>query len=122
MTVQDHIANYAAGWSQGDAAKIIGASAPDLVLDDPNAGRITLDGLADYVAGLTAAVAQLRGGAEYDKLMEMTDVVIRDSEMPVTVWAWFQVPGTPLAGAAVMKFDDRGALEERIAYQTALPK
>lgn len=122
MNVQDHIANYAAGWITGDASKIVGAAAPDLVLDDPNAGKITRDGLADYVAGLTEAVTQLRGGARHDKLMEMTDVVIRDSEMPVTVWAWFRVPGTPLAGAAVMKFDDRGIFEERIAYQTALPK
>jgi hypothetical protein len=122
MTVQDHVANYAAGWTTGDVAKIVAAAAPDLVLDDPNAGKIGREGLAAYVAGLTEAVAHLRNGDRHDTLIEMTDVVVRDSEMPVIVWAWFRVPGTQLAGAAVMKFDDRGIFEERIAYQTALPK
>lgn len=122
MSVQDHIANYAAGWTTGDIEKIVGAAAPGLVLDDPNAGRIDREGLADYAAGLKAAVADLRDGAEFDKLMDMTDVVIRDTEMPVTVWAWFTVPGTPISGSAIMKFDDDGITEERIAYYTALPK
>ena len=122
MTVQDHIANYAAGWTTGDTNKIVAAAAPDLMLHDPNLGMIDRDKLTDYVENLKSAVAELRGGAPQDKLMDMTDVVIRDTEMPVTVWAWFTVPGTPLAGAAVMKFDDRGIFEERIAYQTALPK
>jgi hypothetical protein len=54
--------------------------------------------------------------------MDMTDVVVRDTEMPVTVWAWFTVPGTPLAGSAIMKFGDEGIVEERLAYYTALPK
>ncbi len=122
MTVQDHIANYAAGWTTGDIDKIVGAAAPNFVLDDPNAGKIGRDGLADYATGLKEAVAQLRNGAEYDKLMDMTDVVVRDTELPVTVWAWFTVPGTPLAGSAIMKFGNDGVVEERLTYYTALPK
>ena len=122
MSVQDHIANYAAGWTTGDVDKIVSAAAPQLVLDDPNVGKVDRGGLADYATGLKAAVAQLRNGEEHDTLMEMTDVVVRDTEMPVTVWAWFSVPGTPLSGSAIMKFDDSGVFEERIAYYTSLPK
>jgi len=122
MSVQDHIATYAAGWTTGDVDKIVSAAAPGLVLDDPNAGRIGRDGLADYARGLKEVVAQLRGNEQHDKLMDMTDVVVRDTEMPVTVWAWFTVPGTPLSGSAIMKFDDDGVIEERLAYYTPLPK
>ena len=48
--------------------------------------------------------------------MSMSDVVIDESATPITVWAWFEVPGTPVSGAAIMKFDDDGLVEERIAY------
>ncbi len=116
MSVEDKIALYAEGWTVGDVDKIMAGASPEAALHDPNVGRIAYDGLRAYAEGLIATVAQMRGGAAADKLMEMTDVVIKDGETPVTVWAWFTVPGAPLAGAAVMKFDDRGLIEERIAY------
>jgi hypothetical protein len=120
MTVQDHIAAYADGWTRGDVDKICGAAADDMLLDDPNAGRIGKPGLADYARGLIAAVDEMRGGAKRDVLMSMSDVVIDDSQSPVTAWAWFEVPGTPIAGAAIMKFTDAGMVEERIAYKAKL--
>lgn len=117
MTVQDHIATYAEGWTNGDVDKICAAAAPGMVLQDPNAGQIGKAGLADYAKGLMATVAELRNGEAHDVLMSMSDVVIDDNANPVTVWAWFEVPGTPVAGAAIMKFTDDGMIEERIAYQ-----
>jgi len=117
MTVQDHIATYAEGWTRGDVEKICAAAAPQMVLDDPNAGRIDRAGLRAYAEGLLTAVADLRNGETHDVLMSMSDVAIDDSKTPVTVWAWFNVPGTPIAGAAIMKFTDEGIVEERIAYQ-----
>ena len=62
MTVQDHIAAYADGWTRGDVDKICAAAAPDMVLDDPNAGKIGKAGLGDYAKGLISTVAELRGG------------------------------------------------------------
>ena len=49
MNIQDYIAAYAEGWTVGDAEKILSAAAPDFIFDDPNAGQITRDGLADHV-------------------------------------------------------------------------
>lgn len=122
MSIQDYIASYAEGWTLGDSEKIMSAVSPNVVLDDPNVGRINRDALPDYIAGLKNAVAQLRAGNDHDKLMEMSEIVIKDDETPVSIWAWFTVPGTALAGSALIKVTDEGVIEERIAYYTSLPK
>ena len=122
MSIQDYIAAYAEGWTLGDSEKIMGAVSPDMVFDDPNVGKITRDSLPDYIAGLKNAVAELRGGKGYDTLMEMTEIVIKDEETPASIWAWFTVPGTALAGSALIKVAEDGVVSERIAYYTALPK
>ena len=122
MSIQDTIAAYAEGWTMGDSEKIMSAVSPDMVLDDPNVGKIDRDALPDYIAGLKSAVAELRAGEAHDTLMDMSEVVIKDDETPVSIWAWFTVPGTALAGSALIKVADEGVVEERIAYYTSLPK
>ena len=122
MSIQETIAAYAEGWTQGDSDKIMSAVAPGMVLDDPNVGKIDHDALPDYIAGLKNAVAELRQGNGHDTLMSMSDVVIKDDETPVSIWAWFTVPGTALAGSALIKVAEEGVIEERIAYYTSLPK
>lgn len=122
MSIQDTIATYAEGWTLGDSEKIMSAVSPDMVFDDPNVGKIDRDALPDYIAGLKSAVAELRAGAAHDKLMDMSEIVIKDDETPVSIWAWFTVPGTALAGSALIKVSDEGVIEERIAYYTSLPK
>ncbi len=121
MTIQNHIAAYAEGWTLGDSDKIMSAVSPDMVLDDPNVGKVERDALPDYIAGLKSAVAELRAGESHDKLKDMSDVVIKDDETPVSIWAWFTVPGTALAGSALIKVAEDGVIEERIAYYTSLP-
>ena len=76
----------------------------------------------NYIAGLKNAVEELRAGAAEDKLMEMSEVVIKDDETPASIWAWFTIPGTFLAGSALIKVANYGVVEERIAYYTPLPK
>lgn len=122
MSIQDHIASYAEGWTLGDSEKIMSAVSPAMVLDDPNVGKVTRDALPDYIAGLKNAVAELRAGNAHDKLMEMSEIVIKDDETPVSIWAWFTIPGTALAGSALIKVADDGVIEERLAYYTSLPK
>lgn len=122
MSIQDTIAAYAEGWTLGDSEKILSAVSPDMVLDDPNVGRIDRQALPDYIAGLKNAVAELRAGNAHDTLMDMSEVVIKDDETPVSIWAWFTVPGTALAGSALIKVAEEGVIEERIAYYTSLPK
>ena len=122
MTVQDHIATYAEGWTLGDSEKIMSVVSDNMVLDDPNVGKITREALPDYIAGLKNAVDELRAGAVENKLMEMSEVAIKDDAMPVSVWAWSTIPGTFLAGSALIKIANEGVVEERIAYYTSLPK
>jgi len=122
MSIQDTIAAYAEGWTLGDSEKIMSAVSPDMVLDDPNVGKISHDALPDYIAGMKSAVAELRAGDAHDTLMAMSEVVIKDDETPVSIWAWFTVPGTALAGSALIKVTEEGVIEERIAYYTSLPK
>jgi hypothetical protein len=122
MSIQDHIAAYAEGWTVGDTEKILAAAAPDFLFDDPNAGQITRDGLADYVSAFKGVAAELRDGQEGGNLMELSEVVIKDDEMPVSIWAWWVVPGTAIAGSALIKVGEEGVVSERIAYYTALPK
>jgi hypothetical protein len=122
MSIQDTIAAYAEGWTLGDSEKIMSAVSPDIVLDDPNVGKINYDALPDYIAGLKNAVAELRAGEAHDKLMDMSEIVIKDDETPVLIWAWFTIPGTALAGSALIKVADEGVIEERMAYYTSLPK
>ena len=64
------------------------------MLDDPNVGKINHDALPDYIAGLKNAVAELRAGEAHDKLMDMSEIVIKDDQTPVLIWAWFTIPGT----------------------------
>jgi hypothetical protein len=122
MNIQAKIAAYAEGWTLGDREKIMSAVAPEIVLDDPNVGKIDRDALPDYIAGLKSAVAELRSGESHDTLMDMSDVVIQDNGTSAVIWAWFTVPGTSLAGAALIKVSDKGVTEERIAYYASLPK
>ena len=122
MTIQDYIATYAEGWTLGDSEKIMSVVSDDMVLDDPNVGKITREALPSYIAGLKNAVEELRAGAAEDKLMEMSEVVIKDDETPVLIWAWFTIPGTFLAGSALIKVANEGVVEERIAYYTSLQK
>jgi hypothetical protein len=122
MTVHDHIATYAEGWTLGDSEKIMSVVCDNMVLDDPNVGKITREALPDYIAGLKNAVDELRAGAVENKLMEMSELAIKDDAMPVSVWAWFTIPGTFLAGSALIKVANEGVVEERIAYYTSLPK
>ena len=40
MSIQDHIAAFAEGWTRGDLERILASLAPQFRLDDPNAGEI----------------------------------------------------------------------------------
>jgi hypothetical protein len=122
MTIPDYIATYSEGWTLGDSEKIMSVVSDNMVLDDPNTGKITREALPNYIAGLKNAVEELRAGAVEDKLMEMSEVVIKDDETPASIWAWFTIPGTLLAGSVLIKVANDGVVEERIAYYTPLPK
>jgi len=120
MSIQDHIAAFAEGWTTGNLDRILESLAPQFRLDDPNAGEFGKPDIPTYLDGFKESVGELRGETFSAPLMEMSEVVIKDDETPVSVWAWWTVPGTPLAGSALIKVGEEGVLSERITYRTAL--
>jgi hypothetical protein len=122
MTIPEYIATYAEGWALGDSEKIMSVVSEDMVLDDPYVGKITRKALPKYIAGFKNAAEELRASAAEDKLMLMSEVVIKDDERPASIWAWFTIPGTFLAGSALIKVANHGIVEERIAYYTPWQK
>ncbi len=120
MSIQDHIAAFAEGWTTGNLERILESLAPQFTLDDPNAGEFGKPEIPAYLDGLKSAVHELRGQTTDAPLMEMSEVVIKDDETPVSVWAWWSVPGTPLAGSALVKVGEDGVVSERLTYHTAL--
>ena len=49
-------------------------------------------------------------------------MVIKDDELPATVWCWWQAVGTELQGCALVKVGEEGVLHEKIAYFSRLPE
>ncbi len=123
MSRMDYLGTYAEGWTKGDAAAILAATAESYVFDDPNAGQISKAEFADYFSNLAALVRDLRGGEPEGSFMELTEVVTKDDEQirETTAWCWWRIPGTELQGGGLLKIGDDGVRLERIAYYTALP-
>lgn len=120
MSIQDHIAAFAEGWTTGNLDRIMASLAPQFTLHDPNAGNIAKPDTPEYLDGFKSTVQDLRGEMADSLLMEMSDVVIKDDEIPASVWAWWIVPGTSLSGSALVKVGEDGVVSERIAYHVAL--
>ena len=121
MTISDFIGAYAEGWTTGDASKILSATAPGYVLDDPNAGKITRDGFAEYLQGLSATLDELRGGPPQGNFLDLSEVVVQEIEDGATIWGWWETPGTGVEGSGLIKVGPEGVLSEKIAYYTKLP-
>lgn len=122
MSRSDHLAAYAEGWTSGDSAKILSALADNYVLDDPNHGQVSKGEMAEFVEGMKAVVAELRGGGGEQNLLNLTEVVTGDSDGTLTAWCWWEAPGTPIAGAGLIKVTDDGVQSERLTYYTKLPE
>lgn len=119
MSIQNHIETFAKGWTSGDLDSILESLAPNFRLDDPNAGEFTKESIPGYVSSLKESIASIRDeSGDGQPLMEMSEVVIKDDADPVTVWAWWRVPGTPISGSALVKITDDGVISERLAYYT----
>ncbi len=121
MAISDFIGAYAEGWTTGDAAKIVSATAPDYVFDDPNSGKITREAFADYFQGLSSTLDELRGGAPEGNFLDLTEVVIQETENGAIVWAWWEAPGTGIGGSGLIEVGPEGVTSEKIAYYTKLP-
>ena len=121
MAISDFIGAYAEGWTTGDAAKIIGATAPGFVFDDPNAGEISRDAFADYLQALSSAWDELAGGPRDGNFLDLTEVVVGETEDGANVWCWWEAPGAGISGSGLIKVGPEGVTSEKITYYTKLP-
>ena len=97
-------------------------TAADFYYDDPDTGRIQRHEFVDFVDQFKRTAAEMGDGKLAHPFLEYRDIVIKDDELPATVWCWWHARGTELQGSALIKVNDSGVLCERIAYFAALPE
>jgi hypothetical protein len=88
MRAADYLGSYAEGWTNGDSETILSAASDTFVFDDPNAGNITKAEFRDYFAGLSEAVASIRGNDHEGPFMELSEVVTNEDQGILTASCW----------------------------------
>ena len=121
MPVSEAIKTYLKGWELGDGELSLSATAENFHYDDPNTGRIAREDFIEFVKDFKRAAVELGGEENSSPFLDYTDTVIKDDNLPATVWCWWQARGTPLQGSAVIKVSEEGVISERIAYFSRLP-
>ena len=121
MSREQHLGAYATGWQTGDIDTIMSSLADGYTFDDPNAGVIPKDGMPDYFAGFHDTIAGMGGARPGQPFMELTEIVTQDEGDVTTAWCWWAIPGTPLAGAGLIKVGDDGVRSEVITFHAPLP-
>ena len=122
MSVRQHIDTYLKGWERGDGALSLSVTAEGFCYDDPNTGRIPRDEFVQFVEDFKTAAIEMGGEVNANPFLQYSDVVIKDDELPATVWCWWQALGTELQGCALVKVGEEGVLHEKIAYFSRLPE
>ena len=122
MSVRQHIDTYLKGWERGDGALSFSVTAESFCYDDPNTGRIPRDEFVQFVEDFKTAAIEMGGEVNANPFLQYSDVVIKDDELPATVWCWWQALGTELQGCALVKVGEEGVLHEKIAYFSRLPE
>ena len=116
MSAADHLGTYAEGWTKGDANTILKVVSDDYIFDDPNAGKIAKSKFAEYLSGCKETVRSLRGGNQFDTLIEFSEIVTQEKEGVMTAWCWWAIPGTDLKGSGLIKIGAEGVRSEVITY------
>ncbi len=122
MSLRQIIDTYLKGWELGDGALSLSVTADSFCYDDPNTGRIPRDEFVQFVEDFKSAALEMGGAKNANPFLQYTDVVIKDDELPATVWCWWQAVGTELQGCALVKVGTEGVLHEKIAYFSSLPE
>ena len=122
MSVKQYIDTYLKGWELGDGALSLSVTADNFCYDDPNSGRIPRTEFVQFVEDFKSAAIDMGGAINANPFLQYTDVVIKDDELPATVWCWWQAVGTELQGSARILVGTKGVLHEKIAYFSRLPE
>ena len=121
MSIRQIIETYLKGWELGDGALSLGATANSFCYDDPNTGRIPRDEFVAFVEDFKRAAIEMGAAENANPFLRYSDIVIKDDELPATVWCWWQAVGTELQGSALVRVGEEGVLHEKIAYFSRLP-
>ncbi len=121
MSLRQIIDTYLKGWELGDGALSLSVTANSFCYDDPDTGRIPRDEFVQFVEDFKSAAVEMGGAPNANPFLQYTDLVIKDDELPATVWCWWQAVGTELQGCALLKVGKEGVLHEKIAYFSRLP-
>ena len=121
MSIRQIIENYLKGWELGDGALSLGATADSFCYDDPNTGRIPRNEFVAFVEDFKRAAIEMGAAENANPFLRYSDIVIKDDELPATVWCWWQAVGTELQGSALVRVGEEGVLHEKIAYFSRLP-
>ena len=111
---------YMDGWYRLDAGLLLGSTTTDFVFDDPlEPGPVSRDRLEDYMQRWYAWTRKMGG----DNRWRLCNTLREDRDGILTEWEWWEMPGTPLSGAALVLTRDQGVFLERITYfnREALP-
>jgi hypothetical protein len=114
----DYLTAYCEGWSKGDADMIRSAVADDYVWDDPEAGRVSKDGLGTFLPEFVETIDGLRDGCPSTSYLILSDFTTNRVRITTTVWCCFAVPGTGIRGISQIRLGDNGVISEHRAYRT----
>ncbi len=104
---------YIQGWYELDGDKLLQATREDFRFEDPaEPVSINREGLVDYMLRWDRW-ARAAGAHNQWKL---TDEVRQDRNGILTDWEWWELIGTDLCGAALVKTGNEGVFLERITY------
>lgn len=119
---QQQLEIYLEGWRLGEPSTSLAVLRSEFHYDDPNTGRIFREGFVDFVEAFKADAAALNNGKLGTPFLTYSDIIIDETSKPSKAWCWWQATDTDLQGAALIHFDDRGIISERIAYFSKLPE
>lgn len=120
MSALDHLGRYAEGWTKGDAGIVLQAITDDYILDDPNEGKISKDKFSNYLNEMKETVKSLCNGSLPEPFMEITEVLTSEENEITTAWCAWEIPGTDIKGAGLIKVNSSGVFSEVLTYYTTL--
>lgn len=120
MNAADSLGMYAEGWTNGDAELILQSVTDDYVFDDPNVGTITKAGFVEYLENMKTSIKEQCNGNLPTPFMQLSEVVTNEHDGNLTAWCWWEIPGTDVKGAGLIKVEPKGVYSEIITYYAKL--
>jgi hypothetical protein len=117
MSLENRINRYLQGWVEGDYELLMDDAVDGYFFDDPNHGCIVKADFATYLEKIKKEAEGYRQSKSFPNFENLTDIVIDEGEDGIaTIWFWWEIAGTPIEGASVVKFGSEGVLSETICY------